>query len=37
MTPSGGTGKGKLGLRLDNGCKRLRENDPIRLQVRAPN
>jgi hypothetical protein len=37
MKPPGGTGKGELGLQLDDGSTRLREDDPIRLQVRAPN
>jgi hypothetical protein len=36
MKPSGKTGKGGLGLRLDNGGNRLREGDPIELQMHAP-
>jgi hypothetical protein len=36
MKSGGKTGNGGLGLRLDNGTNRLREGDPIDLQIRAP-
>jgi hypothetical protein len=36
MKSAGKTGNGGLGLRLDNGTNRLREGDPIKLQIRAP-
>ena len=36
MKSAGKTGERELGLRLHNGTNRLREGEPIELQVRAP-
>ncbi len=36
LRPSGATGKRNLSLRLDNGTTRLRQGDPIALDVRGP-